>query len=373
MHLQSLLNILSKIGGKFKQATRFLLRHWLATFLVTAGLIVAGQKGFILIYMKFFMHPPVSHVETLLLSLQPHEERLQAVGTVKVAKNVTIRSEVSGVVESLQVQSGSPVKSQDVLINIAHQDIAASLAKNQALLAQKTEDANRAEQMFKIHAIAATSLLEAQSELQEAKADVDGSEALINKYVIRAPFPGQTGIWQVDVGQYVKPGDDLITLTQFTPTYVDFSLSASALSSVKVGEDIEFTTPSYPNRLWKGKVMAIDPALDSDTRSIAVRAEINNADHVLVPMLYGQVSVVKKLAPILTIPQEAVLYDPDGASVYVLQNHLTKKIHVVLGDHVGDAVVVLSGLKPRDELVTAGAMKLFPGMPVVVNAKVTQR
>ena len=347
-------------------------KHIVISSVVLILLIWGGEHLWPLIEYKYLTPPSTTHVETIVLNLQPGKLRWQAIGTVKAAQDIIVASEVSGTVENIAVENGQVVKQGDILLNIRHQDILANLQRDQAILAQKELYHQRLQKLIKKNAISQEAVSQSLSDYQQAQATVKADQAQLDKYVIKAPFAGTIGIWQADIGQLVQPGDALVSLTALIPSYVDFMLPAKALDTVKVGDSIEFTTSSYPNRSWQGKIVALDPQLDNSTRSVKLRALMENADRKLVPRLYGQVTVVKSIAPQLSIPQEAVTYDPEGASVYILTKNTVNPRHIKLGEHQGENVIIESGLKPGDEIVTAGMMKLFPGMQVIVNKRMTQ-
>ncbi len=324
--------------------------------------------------MMLLGHRPQTYVETVVLKPQKTVQRWQAVGIIKAAQDIVLASEVTGTIESLVAVSGQTVKQGDVLLNIRHEDILATLQKDQAILTQKQLYYQRLQRLFKASSTSQESLSEAVSEFQQAQAAVKSDQALLDKYIIKAPFSGQVGIWQVNVGQLVQPGDRLVSLTQLSPVYIDFTLPAKVLSTVQVGNETTFTTTSYPNRVWHAKIVAIDPQLDAATHNVQLRALLDNTDGKLVPGLYGQVVVMIPGAAKLFIPQEAVIYDPKGASVYVLdKKNIVQPRYISLGLHQNNAIIVEKGLAAGEEVVTAGVMKLFPGMPVTVNKRVIQR
>lgn len=340
--------------------------HKIATIVILILLIWVGEKLWsYLSYLLFFRAQP-TYVETVILKPTAGTQQWQAVGTVKAAQNIIVNSEVTGVVQSLAVTNNQTVKQGDVLLSIQHDDISANLQRDQAALSQKQLYYQRV-QRLPSSAISQDDMSKALSDFQQAQAAVAADLALLNKYIIKAPFTGVIGIWQINIGQLVQPGDHLVTLTQLSPSYIDFMLPAKVLSAINVGDDIQFTTTTYANRLWHGKVIAIDPQLDSTTRNVQLRAQVDNSDNKLVPYLYGQITVVKQLPPQLFIPQEAVIYDPQGTSVYVVKKNKAYSQPVQLGLHQQDNVIVEKGLKPGDEVVTAGMMKLFPSAPVSVN------
>ncbi len=314
------------------------------------------------------------YVETVQLAARPAIERLQAVGTIKAAHNIVLASEVTGTVETLAAVSGQTVGQNSILLTLRHADSQANLQRDQAILEQTETYYNRVQQLLRTHAVSQETLSEARSKFKQAAATVAADQATLDKYIIKAPFAGKTGIWQVDTGQLVRAGDTLVTLTQDSPVYTDFMLPATTLSKVRVNDAIEFTTASYPGITWHGKIIAIDPQLDSATRGIKLRAQLDdNPNHPLVPELYGTVNVIKTLPPKLFIPQEAILYDPKGASVYLVEKNKVALQPITLGAHEGNAIVVEKGLAAGDEVVTAGIMKLFPGSTVIVNKKTAQK
>jgi len=345
--------------------------HPILTISVVLIFFWAGHKLW-RIGFGLMSHPEPAHVETVIVATKPGEKTWQAIGTVKAAQDIEIASEVSGVVQNIVVANDQQVKQGDILINIRHDDIAANLQRDDAELTQKQLYYNRLQQLSKSNTVSKESLSEALSAFEQADAIAKSDQAQIDKYSIKAAFNGQVGIWQVTPGQLVKPGDMLVTLTDLSPAYVDFMLPPKALGSVAIGNTIQFSTESYPNRKWIGKITAIDPQLDIETRSLQLRAQINNTDGRLIPHLYGQVIVKQPLGPQIQIPQEAVIYDPQGTSVYLLHNKVTALQSIQLGEHIGDNVVITKGLKPGDEVVTAGMMKLFPGMTVIINKQIHQ-
>lgn len=335
------------------------------TIILLIGFIWLIEKIWPAITNRLFHATPKTYVETIVVKPQPSTQNWQAVGTIKALHNIMVESEVSGVIETLNATNNQTVHQGDILLSIKHDDISANLKKDEAILAQKKLYYQRLERLSKT--VSEESISVALSEFQQAEATVAADNAELNKYLIKAPFSGTLGIWQVDIGQLAKPGDPLITLTQLSPAFIDFMLPAKALNNIKIGDEVQFTTPNYSDRIWHGLITAIDPQLDSGTRSIILRAQIKNDDNALVPNLYGQVIAIKKLLPQILIPQEAIVYDPKGTSIYLIRDKKAYPQPVKLGTRQGDNIIIETGLKAGDEVVTAGIMKLFPGTPVIIN------
>ncbi|OGT63517.1 MAG: hypothetical protein A3E85_00860 [Gammaproteobacteria bacterium RIFCSPHIGHO2_12_FULL_45_12] len=347
-------------------------QHTISTIIVLVVLVWAAEKGWPWLTAKLFSHASPIYVDTIVLAPQAGSLRWQAVGTIKAAQDIVIESEVTGVVQDVRVAPGQTVKQGETLLDIRHDDILANLQKDQAILAQKKLYYERLERIVKSNSVSQEQVGEALSEYQQAEAAVHADQAQLDKYIIKAPFGGVIGIWQVDMGQLVRQGDPLVSLTQLSPAFVDFRLPAKALGSIKAGDTVQFTSGTYPDRTWQGKLVGIEPQLDSATRSVLVRAEVDNTDGKLVPRLYGQVLLIKPLPPQLFIPQEAVIYDPEGASVYVLRNHLPDQVYITLGARQDNNIVVEKGLQAGDEVVMAGMMKLYSGVSVVVRQRDVQ-
>jgi membrane fusion protein (multidrug efflux system) len=203
-------------------------------------------------------------------------------------------------------------------------------------------------------------------------------KAVVEKKTIRAMFDGRLGINAVNLGQYVNPGDKIVTLQSLDPIYVDFSLPQQNLSRMKIGQTVTVTTDAIPGREFEGKITAISPKVDPDTRNVQVEATIANGKHELLPGMYASVTVKSgAVQEYLTLPQTAVTYNPYGESVYVIEEGgkgadgkpvlIAKQTFVTIGETRGDQVAILKGVKPGDMVATSGQLKLKNGSTVVIN------
>ncbi|MGH8259160.1 MAG: efflux RND transporter periplasmic adaptor subunit, partial [Steroidobacteraceae bacterium] len=212
---------------------------------------------------------------------------------------------------------------------------------------------------------------------------------------LRAPFAGRLGITTVNPGEYLNPGDKVVTLQRLDPIYVDFNLPQEEFSQVSKGERVLVTSDAYPGERFAGRVTAIDPRIDAGSRNFQVEARIDNPRHHLVPGMFARVSVSSGGSRrYLTLPQTAVTYNPYGATVFVVKGrpagaeatgadapaanppHPTvgqtvEQEFVTLGPKRGDQVAVLRGVDPGELVVTSGQMKLKNGTPIVIDNSVT--
>jgi membrane fusion protein (multidrug efflux system) len=315
--------------------------------------------------------PPT--VSTVTAGKQDWQPQLNSVASLRAVNGADLSSEVSGIVETLSFDSGADVEKGAVLVQLrAEDDVARLHALNaQQKLAQITLD--RDMKQLKEQAVSQAAIDNDLATLNNAKAQTDAQQAVVDKKTIHAPFSGHLGIRQVDVGQYLNPGMAIVTLQQLDPTYADFNLPEQALPRLSVGLKVSLTTDTYPGVTFKGKITAINSKVDDATRNIGVRAAFDNPDHKLLPGMFGHVSVDSG-APVkyITLPQTAIVFNTYGNTVYLLEHgddgkNTVKQSVVKAGETRGDQVAILSGVKEGDEVVTSGQVKLRNGIAVTVS------
>jgi membrane fusion protein, multidrug efflux system len=322
-----------------------------------------------------FAPPSVSTVKAESKEWQP---RLSAIGTLRAINGADLSSEIAGIVDNIQFESGSDVDKGAILIQLRADDDTARLHALDATAKLAEITLGRDQKQLKAQAVSQATIDTDTANLNSAKAQVDAQQALIDKKTIKAPFAGHVGVRQVDIGQYLNPGSVIVTLQQLDPIYVDFSLPEQALPKVAVGQPVTLHTDAFADQAFSGKVTAINSKVDEATRNVVVRATFDNADHKLLPGMFGNVDVnVEAPAHFITLPQTAVVFNTYGSTVYVVQTDenapegkpktTVQQSVVVTGETRGDQISVLSGVKEGDEIVTSGQVKLRNGMPVTVN------
>ncbi|MDF1796075.1 MAG: efflux RND transporter periplasmic adaptor subunit [Coxiellaceae bacterium] len=309
-------------------------------------------------------------------------DRLNSVGTVTAVNGVNVTSQINGLVTEINFNSGEMVKKGQVLVHLDDRVEQAQLANYQAQLVFSKGSFGRQHKLFATKATAKSDLDQAISQLGQNLANVDKEKQIIDQKTIEAPFTGKLGIRKVNLGQYVNPGDDLVTLQSLNPLYVNFSLPEQDLSKLKVGQKVGILVDSYPGQEFIGKLTAISPLIASDTRSIALQATIPNKQLKLIPGTYAEVNVyMPKQQNVVVVPQTAVAYRLYGDSVYIVKDTGKKDKngkaiidaitqYVTVGDPVGDRVIITKGLKPNVEVVTAGQIKLQNKTRIVPNRTV---
>jgi membrane fusion protein, multidrug efflux system len=306
------------------------------------------------------------------------ERILGATGSVAAVQGVTVGAEVAGKVVKISFESGSHVKAGDLLLQLDISTEEAQLRAADATAALAQANLQRAKELRATSTNSPAELDAADAQAKQAAAQAENLRAVIAKKSIRAPFAGQLGIRLVNLGQILKEGDAIASLQTLDPIYVNFSLPQQDVSKLSPGAVVRVKTDSAQDPATAGKVTAINPDVDPVTRTVRMQATLENADEKLRPGMFASVDVVLPAkASVMAIPVTAVLYQPYGNAVFVVDEKKDEKTGQVqkvlrqqlvrLGAARGDFVEVLEGLKAGEQVVSSGVFKLRPGMVVNVD------
>jgi membrane fusion protein (multidrug efflux system) len=303
---------------------------------------------------------------------------LSAVSSISPVQGAMISTELPGTVAEVGFESGALVKKGDLLVRLDTSAEEAQLHSADAETDWARADVERSRDLVARKVISKAEIDAAEAKFKQKGAVSENMRAIIAKKTIRAPFDGKAGIRMVNVGQTVKAGDQIVPLQSLDPVYVDFALPQQRLSELATGLEVNVKTDAFPGREFRGKVTAIDSAVDMATRNVSVQGTLPNPDHVLRPGMFAKVNVVlpaKK--PVLAIPATAIAYAPYGDSVFVIEkkkdpksgkeSQVIRQQFIRTGETRGDFVTVTQGLKAGETVVSSGVFKLRNGMPVVIN------
>jgi membrane fusion protein (multidrug efflux system) len=355
--------------------------------LVVIGVVLGGYFAFqqfkakmIHQFLSSMTNPPQT-VSTVTAATQTWQPEVEAVGSLRAVNGATLSLEVAGVVDKIGFQSGDDVPAGQVLLQLRAEDDAAKLAALEASAALAQVVYDRDSRQLRSQAISQAIVDSDSYNLKNARAQADEQRAVLAKKTLRAPFAGHLGIRAVDLGQYLNSGTAVVTLQALDPLFVDFSVPQQALDQVAVGQTVTVKVDTFPDKNFQGKIIAVNPSVDTDSRNVQMRASLPNPDHRLLPGMFATIDIAAGApAPHVTLPQTAITYNPYGSTVYLVekndadtspQPHLTAKQTIVTtGETRGDQVAVLTGVKVGDVVVSAGQIKLHNGTQVVVNNKV---
>ncbi len=291
-----------------------------------------------------------------------------AVGSLRSNEAVMISPEIAGRIAEIHFREGERVESGARLVTLDDSIYRAELAQAQARLELNRRNAERAAELFQRQVGTARTRDEAQTALRTAEAEVALARARLEKTRITAPFPGVLGLRRVSVGDYVVPGQELVNLENIDPIKVDFRVPESALRLLREGQTVSVQVDAFPGESFEGEVYAIDPQVDIQGRSVAVRARLPNPDRRLKPGLFARVSlIIERREDAMLIPEQAVVPTEKGAVVFTIVGGKAVETQVQLGRRRDGKVEVLSGLAPGDIVISAGQMKVRNGTPVTIQ------
>lgn len=320
---------------------------------------------------------PVAAVTTAKAVKSTWHPFLYATGTLSAVNGVSISTQAAGNIVQINFQSGQYVKKDDLLIQIDDRQEQAQLQNNLAAmkLAQITYERNKA--LAAQGAVARQAFDESCARYQQAIAQVAQTQAIIAYKHITAPFDGRLGIREVNLGQYVQPGNTLVSLQSMNPLYVNFFLPEQYLNQLTVGQTVTFKVDPLPTRVFQGKINAINSLVDTQTHNISVQATVPNHDQKLFPGLFARVNIILPIKKdVIVIPQTAINYTVYGNTVYVVKRKKEKEgkekltvelVDVETSEQRDNKMIVTKGLKAGEEIVTSGQLKLTNGQAVMIN------
>jgi membrane fusion protein (multidrug efflux system) len=350
-----------------------------AVFVAVIGFVKMRQVQAAIAQNASFQMPPEA-VTTIRATQERWPSSVAAIGTVEAVHGVTVAADLPGLVSRIEFDSGKKVRAGDVLVRLDTRQEQAQLA---AAEAQRNLSTVNFERMKGLRDKGITSQAEydrAAAEHKQAVAQTGEMQASVGRKTIRAPFSGFLGIRQVNLGQYLKPGDPIVPLQSLDPIYVNFSVPQQQVADLRVGADVRVTAEGIEGSAATGKITAVNSVVDEGTRNIQAQATLANPEEKLRPGMFVQTEVVLGASnPVVALPASAINYAPYGNSVFIVgqmkgQDGKTyngvRQQFVKLGGSRGDQVAVVSGVKPGEEVVTSGVFKLRSGAAVVVNNKV---
>ncbi|MFQ5643850.1 MAG: efflux RND transporter periplasmic adaptor subunit [Thiogranum sp.] len=318
--------------------------------------------------------PPVT-VASAEVKVQSWQPYLRAVGSVDAIRGVFVTTEVPGQVSEILFESGRKVEAGEVILQL---DDSVDRADLDGLIAQQTLaklQFERNRKLLKDRSVSRSDYDTSRAQLDGAQATVAAKRATISKKKIRAPFSGQLGIVQVNPGEYLSPGARIVPLQALDSVYVDYALPERHFSRVRVGQAVEVEVQAWPGRVFEGRVSAINPGIDPGTRSVRLRATLDNPDHLLRPGMFAEVRTVLPVRDgVLTLPRTAISYNPYGESVFIITEQdgarLVQRRRVKTGEVREGRVEIVDGLQAGDTVVAAGQVKLRNGQKVSVDNSV---
>ena len=375
----------SKIRNAIGAGGAFLKRIWRKPVTKAIGgllilfFILAGIKVWQIVTMATAPQPvEIVTVTSVSVKEEDWPPVLGAVGSVTAVQGTVVSAELGGTVAEVGFESGALAKKGDLLLKLDASSEEAQLRAAAADLDLARADLERTRGLAGRKVISKAELDSAESKFKQREATVDNMRAMISKKEVRAPFDGQLGIRQVNIGQMIPAGQPVVPLQSLDPVYVDFALPQQRLPQLSAGLEARLKTDALPDREFVGKLTAINSTVDTVTRNVAVQATFENTDHALKPGMFAKIEIIlPEKHPALIVPGTAVSYAPYGDSVFVIEkkkdektgkeSQIIRQQFVRVGPARGDFVSVTKGLKPGEMVVGTGVFKLRNGQTVTIN------
>lgn len=358
---------------------------WFVVVALLLGLVGGGIYGFDRFRSKaiadFFASqvPPPTPVAAAAAELGPMPMFLDGIGTLTAVRQVNLAPEAEGRVVAIEFTSGATVETGSPLVQLndapEQADLASYLARERLALANLERTQRLARRDFATQA----TVDENQQQLEDARAGIARSRAVIDQKLLKAPFGGQLGIRHVELGQYVGKGDELVTLTDLDQLYANFTLPEQNRAAVEVGQKVELHADAFPGETFTGAITTIEPQVDPGTRVIRLQATLDNPGHRLLPGMFVDARVMlPPSADVVSVPETAIDRTLYGDSVFVVQagdkaadgepTHKAVQTFVEAGPSFDGRVAILRGVEPGQIVVSSGQLKLQNGSPVTVTA-----
>jgi multidrug efflux system membrane fusion protein len=361
----------------------------LVRWFIIVGLLLALLVGALVGFNAFRSHmiaqffannkPPPTSVAMVEAKSEMVPNLLTAVGDLASVHQVNVTSDVSGRITDIMFTAGASVKAGNPLVQLFDGPEQGDLASFKAQATGASLALDRAKQLAARQFGPQSTVDAAQATYDTATAGIAKTEAIISQKLVRAPFDGELGVRRVEVGQFLTAGTQIVTLTDLSMLYANFTVPERGSAALKVGQTVRVSVDAYPGRTFDGKITTIEPQIATDTRNIRVQATIANPDRILKPGMFTTTTVMlPEKPPAVTVSETAVDYTLYGDSVFLITEKkgddgktslAAVRTFVRTGDRINGRVEVLEGLKAGDRVVAVGQLKLQSGAAVTISTE----
>ncbi|KAA0072473.1 efflux RND transporter periplasmic adaptor subunit [Tardiphaga sp. P9-11] len=357
--------------------------RWFIIVGILLAILVGGLVGFNAfrahMIKQFFatMKPPPTVVSVADAKSEVVPNLISAVGDLAAVHQVNVTSDVNGRITDIQFTAGATVKAGQPLVQLFDGPDQGDLANFKAAATVARINLDRAKQLAERQVGPQATVDTTQAAYDQAQANIAKTEAVISQKQVRAPFDGVLGTRRVEVGQYLTAGTQIVSLTDLSAVYNNFTVTEKDSGKLQVGQAVRISVDAYPGRKFEGKITTIEPQISADTRNIRVQATLQNPEGILKPGMFATTTVVLPSKPaVITVPETAVDYTLYGDSVYLITEKKSDdgktelsavRTFVRTGDRLEGRAVITQGLKAGDRVVAVGQLKLQSGALVSIS------
>lgn len=301
---------------------------------------------------------PATPVTVYVVKGQDFSNTISLSGSIEANEQIEIRSEVSGILENIAFTEGSSVTKGQVLFKVNDIELRAQLAQAKTKESLASENERRAKLLLQKEAISQEEYDIASADYRTAKAQTQLIQAQIGKTTVRAPFSGKIGLRSISPGTYVTPATLIAKLVSTNPLKITFSIPEKYATEISKNNTITFTVPNV-KETFTAKIYALEPAIEATTRTLQIRALTDNSNGKLLPGTFANIELpLKNIKDAIIIPTEAIVPIQDGKKVFIANNGKAKEVKVETLTRTDKDVVITSGLKIGDTVLTSGVMSL---------------
>jgi len=327
-----------------------------------AGKGAAGAKG-----GKGGGGAPGMAVEGIVVKTAAFDSNLEISGAIEANESVVLRSEVAGLVTGIFFKEGTNVSKGALLVKVNDRDIQAQLREAATKQSLSSTNENRAKQLLAKGAISQEEYDTSLADLKSLQAQAALIKAQLAKTSVIAPFSGKIGLRSISVGEYITPATVIANLLSTNPVKISFSVPEKYVGQIKINSEISFTTDAS-GKVYKGKVFAVEPGINQQTRTLQIKALAQNPSGELLPGSFAKIKLaLSTLDNAILVPTQAIIPVLKGKVVYISKNGKATQVPVEAGTRTAESIVITSGLKVGDTVLTTGAMSLKPDAPVKVK------
>lgn len=310
-----------------------------------------------------------SKIYGMVVTGKPFSDFLSLSGSIEPNEVIGLRSEISGIVEELNFSEGGNVSKGQLLIKINDAELKAQLAQAKTANSLAEENERRAKLLLEKEAISQEEYDIASADYRTTESQIQLIAAQLTKTAIRAPFSGTIGLRNISQGSYITPTTDIAQLVDVSKVKLEFAIPERYAAEVKNGISVRFTVQGT-NAVFTAKIYAVEPLVETATRTLRVRALADNRDSRLIPGTFA--NVIFPLGTIengLLVPAEALIPIQNGKKIFIKKDGVAKEILVETGARTDADVLVSKGLNEGDTVLTSGVMSLRDGSPVHVTLR----
>lgn len=308
-------------------------------------------------------------VTGIVVQTSTFDNNLSLSGSIEANEQVEIHSEVSGIVEGIYFTEGTYVNKGQVLFKVNDIELRAQLKQAQTREGLAAENERRAKLLLQKEAISQEEFDVANADYASMKAQTQLIKAQIAKTSVKAPFSGKIGLRSISPGTYITPTVLVAKLVNTGKLKITFSIPEKYASQVKSGSVIDFSV-SGSDKIYTAKIYAIEPEVEVATRTLKIRSIADNVDGKLFPGTFADVKLpLSIIKDAIVVPSEAIVPIQDGKKVYIANMGKAKEVMVDATTRTDASILILSGLKAGDTLITSGVMSLKNEAPIKVNVK----